>query len=617
MTAKFQLKALYHLEDRDNGSDDTEVALTVKTGSIDFPPNKSVTPWQPITTTFKDILASHGATVRWDEKQVLVRFRMRSNMKDDGSSIPTLSLEALVLPTGTWEAIPEPKKLILSSNASSAIRLWSQDCSWYSPLPHYRLPTAPGIGRMAVDVQFPDEFKYRWVLQAAMKRSDHGRSVESKQEFESYLAAPHSVYSGNSYQFLLPNPFGHLVEVINKDIPGTLNLTKTFTRNGKVIHRHRTRSLPQPTQLPKFNTTSKNISLVSSVLPADAPQRLKVLTGELYNASIAKSTAKTYSTAASHVKRLEAELGRELSWPLSDADSNLLLAYLLDRGVKPNTVKSYLAGTRRLAMSKGVSSPSPQSDLAKAILKGYENMSRDPVKNVAAATHRPVTIPFLRLLGHASNKHWKGDNFDKLCFWAISVIGFWGSFRLGELLCDDVAVYSPPSDLLGKDVIHMSASSIAFWIRDPKVPKQYGDVVEIWSTPQFPDVDPFLSFSLYWKERNKRGLPLTLPLFLSADNQIFTHDRFNSSLKSLISHYTLELELSTNRWTGHSFRSGLPTLLQAAGFKEEDIKSWGRWASSVYNLYTRDIARRFEVQRNILKVMDTLKAHMEGGQLSS
>ena len=136
MTAKFQLKALYHLEDRDNGSDDTEVALTVKTGSIDFPPNKSVTPWQPITTTFKDILASHGATVRWDEKQVLVRFRLRSNIKDDGSSIPTLSLEALVLPTGTWEAIPEPKKLILSSNASSAIRLWSQDCSWYSPLPH-------------------------------------------------------------------------------------------------------------------------------------------------------------------------------------------------------------------------------------------------------------------------------------------------------------------------------------------------------------------------------------------------------------------------------------------------------------------------------------------------
>ena len=74
----------------------------------------------------------------------------------------------------------------------------------------------------------------------------------------------------------------------------------------------------------------------------------------------------------------------------------------------------------------------------------------------------------------------------------------------------------------------------------------------------------------------------------------------------------MELELSVNRWTGHSFRSGLPTLLQSLGFSEEDIKAWGRWASSVFQLYARDITRRFAVQRNILSMMVRIKAHIEG-----
>ena len=75
----------------------------------------------------------------------------------------------------------------------------------------------------------------------------------------------------------------------------------------------------------------------------------------------------------------------------------------------------------------------------------------------------------------------------------------------------------------------------------------------------------------------------------------------------MLSHYSLQLELGANRWTGHSFRSGLPTLLQSAGFKDEEIKAWGRWASASFQLYTRDISKRMEVQRTIVDAMDRLK----------
>ena len=158
----------------------------------------------------------------------------------------------------------------------------------------------------------------------------------------------------------------------------------------------------------------------------------------------------------------------------------------------------------------------------------------------------------------------------------------------------------------------MSPDSVALWLRDPKVPKKYGDVIEIWSTPQFPEVDPFKAFSAFWKLRNGKNFHLSQPLFLRADGRAFTHKSFSSTLNALISHYSLELEMSVNRWTGHSFRSGLPTLLQSAGFTEEDIKSWGRWASTVFQLYARDIARWFQVQRSILEHMDKLRAFVEG-----
>ena len=182
---------------------------------------------------------------------------------------------------------------------------------------------------------------------------------------------------------------------------------------------------------------------------------------------------------------------------------------------------------------------------------------------------------------------------------------------IGKVLCKEVQSFSPSSDLLGSDVIFMSKTSFALWIRDPKVPKKFGDIVEIWGTPAFPDIDPFKAFGVYWEKR-KNNFPLSQPLFLTASGKIFSHSLFNATLQSLIAHYSVELELSANKWTGHSFRSGLPTLLQSAGFKEEDIKAWGRWVSTAFQAYTKDMSKRSEVQKTMIKAMDRLKTFVEG-----
>ena len=135
--------------------------------------------------------------------------------------------------------------------------------------------------------------------------------------------------------------------------------------------------------------------------------------------------------------------------------------------------------------------------------------------------------------------------------------------------------------------------------------------MEIWSTPAFPDIDPLKAFGVYW-ERRKKNYLLSQPLFLTANGRTFSQSLFNATLQSLIAHYSAELDLSANRWTGHSFRSGLPTLLQSAGFKEEDIKAWGRWTSSAFQAYTKDLSKRSEVQKTMIQAMNRLKTFIKG-----
>ena len=162
---KFPLSSFLRLEERENGNDEAEVEVSIDPTSISFPPNKPVTVWEDITTMFRDLHVSAGANVRWSSKKVMTRFRFRSNVQMDGTSKPTLLLERIILESGTWEALAESKKRILSGYESSAILLAALNVVWYSPLEQHRLPTVPGLLRKSATVLLPSELKLRWMVQ--------------------------------------------------------------------------------------------------------------------------------------------------------------------------------------------------------------------------------------------------------------------------------------------------------------------------------------------------------------------------------------------------------------------------------------------------------------------
>ena len=103
----------------------------------------------------------------------------------------------------------------------------------------------------------------------------------------------------------------------------------------------------------------------------------------------------------------------------------------------------------------------------------------------------------------------------------------------------------------------------------------------------------------YKKRRNQVFGPLEdKPMFLHEDGSIYTKIELNSDLKELLALFPA-LDSPRDKWTGHSFRAGIATLLSIMGFTKEQIQSWGCWSSSAYLVYIKDQAWRRLTQQKL------------------
>ena len=94
-----------------------------------------------------------------------------------------------------------------------------------------------------------------------------------------------------------------------------------------------------------------------------------------------------------------------------------------------------------------------------------------------------------------------------------------------------------------------------------------------------------------------------MPMFLHENGNIYTKVELNADLASLLALFP-QLESPRDKWSGHSFRAGLATVLAVLGFSKEEIQSWGRWRSDAYLLYLKDQSHR---RRVCSKLMNTFK----------
>ena len=164
-------------------------------------------------------------------------------------------------------------------------------------------------------------------------------------------------------------------------------------------------------------------------------------------------------------------------------------------------------------------------------------------------------------------------------------------YRIGELLCEFRHGFNVKDSLMLSD-IKLEVDSVSIWLRSEKVASDLGNVVEIWSLPEREDLDPVVALKSFLQRRSSLSSNIDAPVFTLEDGSNLTKTKFNEELKKLLGEFPELTESPLDSWTGHSFRSGLPTILQSLGFSEDEIKSWGRWKSAAYLSYLKDMTLR-------------------------
>jgi hypothetical protein len=211
------------------------------------------------------------------------------------------------------------------------------------------------------------------------------------------------------------------------------------------------------------------------------------------------------------------------------------------------------------------------------MIKGAKNLA-----SYSATKKKPkavMSLSCLKILGHEIAKSdWSARK--KSVFWAACTVAFFGSFRMGELLCPTDDSYSDDT-LVWSDITFTGDISVTLNIRHPKSNRPGGEKIEVFRFPGH-NCCPVKALRCLHNLRADSN-PQT-PVFALTASQYLCKRSLNDALKELLGRHFPEHAL-----LGHSFRAGIPSALSAVPelVTSEEIQAWGRWSSQSYMAYAK------------------------------
>ena len=533
-----------------------------------------------------------------------------------------LVLEAAVMEGGwTLPSLPPAKRVAMEKSASAAIILWEGPVLWFNPVPGFSLPTSPGLEEMSAESYPCSDTMARWCVTYVMNECRKGKEVDSADEWGKYLTDCKPTYpvSAPRHELVIPTSHEPLYSDINEGKAGPIvpvharqaSSSSTLT----VVRGRRRLDITKPSQVltvpniaspsgrSKYSGTPKpQFKLARAAFPPGTPDHIVEQGRRSFAASVSASSQASYTTAYNHLLRAEALLGRKFSTPPLESEISYFTAYLIGRKVSKPTVQKYLSALRFVALSRGAQSHNPTPALASQLMSGVTNINRNAVLEALKCKRRPITLNLLMLIQNGIAIHPTWSPFEKSLRWSVMLLAWWGSFRMSELLCQERHKFDPASSLLPSD-LQLKEDCLAVWIRSPKVYSEGGDVVEVWRVEENPNLDPVTALSCFLEHRLRTlGAAGDRPVFSHEDGSLYTKAELNSDLKCLLSQYPELSSSGRETWSGHSFRSGLSTLLTSLGFTEDQIKTWGRWRSAAYLVYCQDQTMRRKTRASLTTV---------------
>lgn len=273
------------------------------------------------------------------------------------------------------------------------------------------------------------------------------------------------------------------------------------------------------------------------------------------------------------------------------ANNDMLCMYAvyLSRTLCPSSIKQYLNVIRILHLQNDLENPLQDNFHLAAVLKG---ISRH--KGQIVSQKLPITTGILSSFFKVLNL----ENAQDLTFWSACLVAFYGMLRKSSLFPS-----KPMSD-------HMCIANCVFHTWGLKIQLSYSKTIQCKERRAY--------IVLPWNRENRDLCPVSTLLrslqsngCRQATDKLFTfvswgrkHEMSHSIFDFMLKRVLKAVGLSSEQYSGHSFRRGGATHALYAGIPAEVIRAQGDWKSLAYLRYidTRDSDDRAGFIENMYQV---------------
>ena len=183
--------------------------------------------------------------------------------------------------------------------------------------------------------------------------------------------------------------------------------------------------------------------------------------------------------------------------------------------------------------------------------------------------------------------------------WTCSLIAYWGSFRMSELIPSGDKTYQACNSLTWNKVFKPEEGQLTLTVKFPKIMNQGtgSQAVDIYRYMDTNYCPIFQLASLYNMAKDQKNVNAYHNVFELESGKMLTMPFMNLIIRNIMSKFFN----GAHRFSCHSFRAGVPSWMAANPhlFDEQEIKVIGRWSSQAYLRYTRlsGITRGFAIQK--------------------
>ena len=393
-----------------------------------------------------------------------------------------------------------------------------------------------------------------------------------------------------SYQEYLASLFNFFQQKILLLGSHKFDPTKTVINSGR-----------KPTAVKGFKYGSTGLHSRENLDYLNLPENMRTAIANLLNHSLSAGTWSSYKTVGNLLQKCQEDTKTIMTFPMDTRRVILFIHWLFEtRKITSSTANTYLSGLRYLHIAEGVELPILRPPIVEQILKGKKNLENIKNRQEAKPKRAPITLNTMLLL-KIEIKNWESNREDKALVWTVCTMAFNGCLRIHEILCKEQDRFDPDFTLLGSD-IKLKASkyqgkpikSIQLRLKSPKEDRiGKGKIIDIYQNDG--PICPVKALERWMRLRSQTDI--NLPPFRWKNGSCLTGRKLNKLLKQFLSKH---LDYNQGKFSSHSFRAGMATLMGTLGFSDEDIMAMGRWSSQAFLDYLKlPRTRRIEIAKKI------------------